>query len=234
MVAAQEKYIGKPKILVVDDRIVRQVEHDLTREGYRVDCAVSNKHALNIAMEQRPNLILLDHMPPDLDGIHLCRALKNDPATRQIPIVMITARHEDADIISGLESGAEDCITKPFSPRVLVARLKAVLRRTRYLDPEQVAIVKRNNFIIDLNRHEVTLEGSLIILTTTEFEILRLLVSSPGRVFSREQIIRAIKKSDYSVTERSVDVQIVGLRKKLGDSGKAIETVRGVGYRFKA
>ena len=235
MLVAQAKFIGKEKILVVDSEedVAEHVKYNLTREGYRVDCVPSGEQALTRVEEERPDLILLDRMLPDLDGMDVCRELKSNPATRQIPIIMITARNNDDDIISGLESGAEDYVTKPFSQGVLLARLKAALRRARYLDSDEIAIVKRGHLIIDLNRHKVTLDGISIILTATEFEILYLLASSPGRVFSREQIIRAIKGFDYSVTERSVDVQIVSLRKKLRNSGEAIETVRGIGYRFK-
>jgi two-component system, OmpR family, alkaline phosphatase synthesis response regulator PhoP len=231
----QEKYMGKEKILVVDDEedILELVKYNLAKEGYRVDCVLSGEQALTRAVEQRPDLILLDLMLPGLDGLDVCRELKNNPITRQIPIVMITAKGEDADIVSGLELGAEDYVTKPFSPRVLLARLKVVLRRNRYLDPDERAIVKRHDLTIDPNRHEVTSHGTAITLTTTEFGILHFLAHRPGRVFSREQIIGAVKGDDYAVTERSVDVQIVNLRKKLGDSGEAIETVRGVGYRFK-
>lgn len=146
---------------------------------------------------------------------------------------MITDRGKDADIVSGLELGAEDYVTKPFSPVVLLARIKTVLRRNRYLDLEEPAVVKRHDLRIDPNRHEVTSRGMPLTLTTTEFRILRLLAHRPGRVFSREQIISAVKGDDYSVTPRSVDVQIVNLRRKLGDSSGAIETVRGVGYRLR-
>jgi len=235
LLVAQAKFIGKEKILVVDSEedVAEHVKYNLTREGYRVDCVPSGEDALTRVEEERPDLILLDRMLPDLDGMDVCRELKSNPATRQIPIIMITAKNNDDDIISGLESGAEDYVTKPFSQGVLLARLKAALRRARYLDSDEIAIVKRGHLIIDLNRHKVTLDGISIILTATEFEILHLLASSPGRVFSREQIIRAIKGFDYSVIERSVDVQIVSLRKKLCNSGEAIQTVRGVGYRFK-
>ncbi len=235
MLVPQAKFIGKEKILVVDSEedVALHVKHNLTREGYRVDCVPSGEQALIRVEEERPDLILLDRMLPDLDGMDVCRELKSNPATRQIPIIMITAKNKDDDIISGLESGAEDYVTKPFSPRVLLARLRAALRRARYLDTDEIAIVKRGHLIIDLNRHKVTLDGVSILLTTTEFEILHLLASTPGRVFSREQIIRAVKRFDYSVTERSVDVQIVSLRRKLCNSGEVIQTVRGMGYRFK-
>jgi len=231
----QEKSVEKERILVVDDEedILELVKFNLAKEGYRVDCVISGERALTRVIEERPDLILLDLMLPGLDGLDVCRELKNNPVTRRIPIVMLTAKGEDADIVLGLEMGAEDYVTKPFSPRVLLARLKAVLRRNRYPDRGEMAIVRRHDLTIDPNRHEVTLHGRSITLTSTEFGILHLLARRPGRVFSRGQIIGAVKGDDYPVTERSVDVQIVNLRKKLGDSGQIIETIRGVGYRFK-
>ncbi|MBI5250575.1 MAG: response regulator transcription factor [Desulfomonile tiedjei] len=227
--------MAKEKILVVDDEedILELVRYNLANEGYRVDCVPSGEEALIKAAELNPDLILLDLMLPGLDGLDVCRELKADPGTRHIPIVMLTAKGEDADIVSGLELGAEDYVTKPFSPRILLARLKVVLRRKRNMAPEEETVMRRDDLTIDPSRHEARVEGRPLGLTTTEFRILHFLARRPGRVFSREQIISAVKGDDYAVTERSVDVQIVSLRKKLGKSGGAIETVRGVGYRLK-
>ena len=227
--------MAKEKILVVDDEedILELIRYNLINEGYRVDCAASGEEALIKAAEQSPDLILLDLMLPGLDGLDVCRELKANSATRQIPVIMITAKGEDADIVSGLELGAEDYVTKPFSPRILLARVKVVLRRKKNTIVEEEPVMRRDDLTIDPSRHEVRLEGKPLGLTTTEFRILHFLARRPGRVFSREQIISAVKGDDYAVTERSVDVQIVSLRKKLGKSGDTIETVRGVGYRLK-
>ncbi|MGB6065806.1 MAG: response regulator [Desulfomonilaceae bacterium] len=227
--------MAKEKILVVDDDedILELVTYNLTKEGYHVSSVLSGEQALKKAKEEHPDAILLDLMLPGVDGLDVCRELKNDPATRYIPVLMVTAKGEDADIVSGLELGADDYITKPFSPRVLLARLKTVLRRHKPPESEELAVVNLRGLTIDPNRHQVLLDRSPIVLTTTEFRILHFLARRPGRVFSRDQIINAVKGENYAVTERSVDVQIVSLRKKLGKFGDAIETVRGVGYRVK-
>ncbi len=227
--------MAKEKILVVDDEedILELVKYNLTKDGYQVKCVPSGEEALKRAQDDLPDLILLDLMLPGLDGLDVCRRLKNNPATVHIPIVMLTAKGEDADIVTGLELGAEDYITKPFSPRVLLARVRVVLRRRTREEPEESTVLKVHDMVIDPARHEVQINGDPVGLTAGEFRILHFLARRPGWVFSREQIIRSCKGEDYPVTERSVDVQIVGLRKKLGPSGNLIETVRGVGYRFK-
>lgn len=224
----------KEKILVVDDEedILELVRYNLSKERYRVSIALSGEIALQKAKEERPDLILLDLMLPGLDGLTVCRELKRDPLTSSTPIVMLTAKGEEADIVVGLELGADDYIVKPFSPRVLQARIKAVLRRRDHDDAEDASI-NIHDLSIHPARHEVLLEGVPITLTTTEFRILHFLARRPGWVFSRDKIINAVKGEDYAVTDRSVDVQIVGLRKKLGPAGECIQTVRGVGYKFK-
>jgi two-component system, OmpR family, alkaline phosphatase synthesis response regulator PhoP len=226
--------MAKEKILVVDDEedILELVRYNLSKERYRVTSALTGEIALEKAREERPDLILLDLMLPGLDGLTVCRELKRDPLTSSIPIVMLTAKGEEADIVVGLELGADDYIVKPFSPRVLQARIKAVLRRREH-DEADDASIRIHELGIYPARHEVTLQGVPITLTTTEFRILHFLARRPGWVFSREQIINAVKGEDYAVTDRSVDVQIVGLRKKLGPAGEGIQTVRGVGYKFK-
>jgi len=226
--------MAKEKILVVDDEedILELVRYNLSKERYRVSSALSGEIALQKAREERPDLILLDLMLPGLDGLTVCRELKRDPLTSSTPIVMLTAKGEEADIVVGLELGADDYIVKPFSPRVLEARIKAVLRRREHDDAEDASI-NIHDLSIYPARHEVLLEGVPITLTTTEFRILHFLARRPGWVFSREKIINAVKGEDYAVTDRSVDVQIVGLRKKLGPAGECIQTVRGVGYKFK-
>jgi len=178
--------------------------------------------------------MVLDLMLPGMDGLEVTKALKNGQQTKTIPIVMLTAKGEEPDIVTGLELGADDYITKPFSPRILVARVRAVLRRQSNDSKEDDASVLRiHELVIHPGRHEVLFKGESIQLTYTEFDILKYLARRPGWVFTRSQIVDAVKGDDYPVTDRAVDVQIVGLRKRLGPAGKYVETVRGVGYRFK-
>ncbi len=181
---------------------------------------------------ERFDLVVLDLMLPGLDGLEVAKTLKSDPKTRSIPIVMLTAKGEDADVVTGLELGADDYVTKPFSPRVLVARVKAVLRRQGRAVVDDAQVLSIHGIEIDPGRRSVTAGGKPIDLTFTEFQLLHVLARRPGWVFTRAQIVDSVRGSDYPVTDRSVDVQVVGLRKKLGDHGRSIETVRGVGYRF--
>jgi two-component system phosphate regulon response regulator PhoB len=227
--------MSREKVLVIDDEedILELVRYNLAKEGYRVSGVLSGEEALTKAKEEMPDVVLLDLMLPGLDGLEVCRRLKGNPTTSRIPIVMLTAKGEDADIVTGLELGADDYVTKPFSPRVLLARIRAVLRRKRLEKTEDTSVVTVHDLTINPSRHEVLVSGQPMLLTATEFRILHFLARRPGWVFSRDQIISAVKGDDYPVTERSVDVQIVGLRKKLGQAGNIIETVRGVGYRLK-
>ncbi len=227
--------MAKEKVLVVDDEedILELVRYNLAKEGYRVQCVSSGEEALQKAKEEIPDVILLDLMLPGRDGLDVCRDLKSAESTAAASIIMLTAKGEDADIVTGLELGADDYVTKPFSPRVLLARIKAVLRRKKQVEVDDTSLVKIGDLTIDPTRHEVLDKGNPVVLTATEFRILHYLSRHPGWVFSRDQIISAVKGDDYPVTERSVDVQIAGLRKKLGRAGSVIETVRGVGYRFK-
>jgi two-component system alkaline phosphatase synthesis response regulator PhoP len=222
-------------ILVVDDEedILELVSYNLTKAGYRVTSVTSGEDAIKLARSKQPDLVLLDLMLPGVDGLEVCNTLKRDHRTANIPVVMLTARGEEADIVSGLELGADDYITKPFSPRVLLARIKAVLRRKMKAPVEEQAVIKLKDLVMHPGRHEVTARGKRTDLTSTEFRILHLLVRRPGWVFTRQQIIDAARGEDYAVTDRSVDVHISGLRKKLGPLGAQIETVHGVGYRFK-
>lgn len=227
--------MSKGRILVVDDEedILELVKYNLEREGYLVDCVDTGEEAIERAVAIRPDGILLDLMLPGVDGIEVCRELRKNPDTCTIPIIMMTAKGEEADVVSGLEVGADDYVPKPFSTKVLVARLRALLRRTAgETDSEAGEVIRRGTFLLDLGRREASINGKPLDLTFTEFEILRLLAKRPGWVYSRSRIVNEIKGSDYPVTERAVDVQIVGLRKKLGDAD-LIETVRGVGYKFK-
>lgn len=228
--------MAKEKILIVEDEedILELVEYNLSRVGYQIKGVTTGEIALTYLERENPDLIVLDLMLPGIDGLDICRKLKADDKMRDIPIIMLTARGEEADIVTGLELGADDYVTKPFSPRVLVARVKAILRRrNRVNDVTQEKVIKIRDLVIHPGRHEVTVKNKPVDLTFTEFKILHHLASHPGWVFSRYQIVDAVHGEDYPVTERSVDVQIVGLRKKLGSAGDCIETVRGVGYRFR-
>ncbi|MCK5862362.1 MAG: response regulator transcription factor [Candidatus Hydrogenedentes bacterium] len=224
----------KPHILVVEDEedILELVSYNLKKEGYRVTRAMSGEKALQSVEDEPPQLILLDLMLPEIDGLEVCRRIKRNPETATIPIVMLTAKGEESDIVAGLEQGADDYITKPFSPRVLIARIHAVLRRNRRDMASEDAVLIFGDLSIHPGRHEVIYQDVLIDFTYSEFAILHLLARRPGWVFTRYRIVDAVRGEHYAVTERAVDVQIVGLRKKLGGAGKYIKTVRGVGYKF--
>ena len=225
----------KEKILVVDDEedILELVRFNLSKEGYQVVCAATGEKAVEMARSELPDLMVLDLMLPGMDGLIVAGFLKNHPETHHLPIVMLTAKGDESDVVTGLELGADDYVTKPFSPKILVARIKAVLRRKATDTPDDSEVVKIHNLVIHPGRREVRVAGKPVDLTFTEFGVLSYLVRRPGWVFTRSQIVDAVRGSDYFVTDRSVDVQIVGLRKKLGSMGQYIETVRGVGYRFK-
>jgi two-component system phosphate regulon response regulator PhoB len=227
--------MSREKLIVVDDEddILELLKFNLEREGYEVLCAATGEDALSLARSRNPDLIILDLMLPGIDGLEVTRMLKNEPKTHVIPIVMLTAKGEEADIVTGLELGADDYITKPFNTKVLVARIRAVLRRKQEKYPEEEQVQKIHDLVIHPGRHEVLVNEMPVQLTLTEFGILSYLARRPGWVFTRSQIVDAVKGDEYFVTDRSVDVQIVGLRKKLGSAGAYIETVRGVGYRFK-
>ena len=226
----------KFKVLVVEDEATIQelLQFNLERVNYKVKVTDSGEEAIKQASKSNPDLILLDIMLPGTDGLEVCKTLKASSKTKNIPIIMLTALCEEADIVAGLELGADDYVTKPFSPRVLLARVKAALRRPNAGTSENSEeLITIHNIIIDLTRHRVTIDGNEIILTHTEFKVLKLMTTQPGRVFTRYQIVDAVHGEDYPVTDRSVDVQIVGLRKKMGEAGNYIETIRGIGYRFK-
>ncbi len=223
------------RILVVEDEedILELVRYNLEKEGLTTLSAATGEEGLEKAFAEVPDLVLLDLMLPGLDGFEVCKRLKGDKTTENIPIIMLTAKGEDVDVVCGLELGADDYITKPMHPRVLIARIRAVLRRSKRSEANDPELIKHLDLTIHPARHEVKIDETPIDLSATEFSILLFLAKHPGWVFTRNQIISAVKGDDYPVTDRSVDVQIVGLRKKLGDMGSYIETVRGVGYRFK-
>ncbi|HAK45234.1 MAG TPA: DNA-binding response regulator [Spirochaeta sp.] len=226
---------GKKILIVEDEHDIRElISYTLENEGYKVFKAADGISGIEKSRKINPDLILLDIMLPDIDGLEVCRRMKRDENLNNIPVIMLTAKSEDSDIITGLELGAEDYITKPFSPRVLIARLHAVLRRKNDVEMDEDHIITVHDILIDIKKHEVLSEGKSVTLSATEFAILSHLSTNPGWVFSRSQIIDAIRGQNYPVTERSVDVQVLGIRKKLGVQGQYIETVRGVGYRLKS
>jgi len=227
--------MAKETILVVDDEedILELVRHHLKREGYAVQCADSGEKALTAARTGPVDLIVLDLMLPGIDGLEVTRQLKNAPQTKHIPILMLTAKGEESDVVTGLELGADDYVTKPFSPRILIARTRAIMRRGSREALDETAVIRVHDIEIHPGRRTVALQGEPVTLTYTEFQVLSILARRPGWVFTRSQIVDMVRGDDYPVTDRSVDVQIVGLRKKLGRFGDTIETVRGVGYRFK-
>ena len=225
----------KKEIFVVEDEegILELLRYNLTREGFAVSSAADGEDAVAAIPRKLPDLILLDLMLPGLDGLGVCRALKKNPKTAGIPIVMVTAKGEESDIVAGLELGADDYITKPFSMKVLVARVRTILRRKEERAADKNAAIRIHDLVINPGRHEVLVKGKPVEMTASELKILHYLTSRPGWVMTRQQIVDAVRGEDYAVTDRSVDVQIVGLRKKLGARAELIETVRGVGYRFK-
>ena len=230
--------MSKENILVIEDEkdIRELIIYNLSKEGYNAKGAADGTKALLAIGARSPDLIVLDLMLPGVDGLDLCKQLKANENTAQIPIIMVTAKGEEEDIIKGLEMGADDYITKPFSPKILVARIKAVLRRKQQERLETEITEKSiqvHNLLIDPAKHKVVIDNKEVELTLTEFRILYFLASRPGWVCTRYQIVEATRGKDYFVTDRSVDVLIFGLRSKMGNYGNYIETVRGIGYRFK-
>ena len=232
----KEVNMGKENILIVEDEeaIQELIRYNLNKEGFdRVRCCDSGETALAAAQEFAPDLILLDLMLPGIDGLTVCRKLRSEPRTSAIPIIMLTAKSEESDIVIGLEMGADDYLPKPFSPKVLIARIRSVLRRVNHLESEAAGTtLKRGPLSMNRGTREALLDGKPLVLTFSEFEILYLLARRPGWVYTRGQIVNEVKGDDYPVTERAIDVQMVSLRRKLGEYGSLIETVRGVGYRF--
>lgn len=224
----------KGTILVVDDEedIQELIRLNLVREGYDVVTADTGERALELAQTKLPALAVLDLMLPGIGGLDVCKILKNNSRTRDIPVIMLTAKSEESDIVAGLELGADDYITKPFSSRVLVARVRRILQRNVDQDAKGDSI-QIHELVINPERREVLLKGRPVSLTLSEFNILSTLARRPGLVFTRYQIVDSLHGGDYVVSDRAVDVQITYLRKKLGDYKNYIETVRGVGYRFR-
>ena len=237
---AKARTMKRSVLIVEDEEDIRELlSYTMLREGFQVASVTSGEEALVVAAARPPDLVLLDLMLPGLDGLTVCRKLRADPRTAGVAIIMVTAKGEEGDIVTGLNMGANDYVTKPFSRHVLLARVKAVLRNlglrtgtAAATDPE--ADIKFHNAVIHPGRHQVLVDGAKVELSATEFRVLCVLARKPGWVFTREQILDAIHgESHYAITERAVDVQIVSLRRKLGTAGQYIETVRGVGYRVR-
>ncbi|MCD6101462.1 MAG: response regulator [Candidatus Cloacimonetes bacterium] len=220
-------------IAVVDDEpdIVELITHHLEKENFKVKQFYDGETFLSYLEAKCPDLIILDLMLPEIDGLEICRIIKRDERTATIPIIMLTAKGTETDKVVGLELGADDYIVKPFSPRELIARIKAVLRRAE-AKTEKPKIIKRNDLMIDLAKYKVTIKCKEINLTTTEFKLLSILAERPGWVFSRDKLLDKLWGEDKIVIDRTIDVHITQLRKKLGEYSKLIKSVRGIGYKF--
>lgn len=231
--------MNNPLILIIeDDTDIRELlAYSLGKENYAVERAESAEEALEFLKSAVPDLILLDLMLPQMSGFECLTRIRADRRTELIPVIIVSARDDESDVVRGLELGAADYVTKPFSPRVLIARIRRSLRHVnRQLtktDNTDTEIIQAGDFVFNLLRHELKVDGELIDLSATEFAVVEHLARSPGRVFTRSQIINAIRGEDYPVTERAIDVQILSIRKKLGSHKGMLETVRGIGYRFK-
>lgn len=228
--------MSREQILVVEDEedILDIVVYNLEKDGFKVTSARNGEAAIKKVRAARPDLILLDLMLPGIDGLSVCREIKAMPDRKDVPIIMLTAKSEEVDIVTGLEVGADDYITKPFSQKVLTARIRALLRRKSAPAAKADKLIKLHGIELDPKSFTVKVKDKDAELTFTEFRILQTLMQQPGIVLTRYQIVDAIRGGDYAVTERAVDVQIAGLRKKLGSAGEHVETVRSVGYKFRS
>jgi phosphate regulon transcriptional regulator PhoB len=237
MILEKRKTVLKTeRIVVIEDEadILEVIAYNLKREGYDVVTSTSGEDGLEKIERTKPNLVVLDLMLPEVDGIELCRKLKSDPMTQAIPVIMVTAKGEESDVVLGLGVGADDYVTKPFSPRELTARVKAVLRRSKTRgESDRRERVAFEGVVIDPQRHEVKVDGEAVLLTATEFRLLHFLASHPGRVFTRDHLLTRVIGEDAIVIDRNIDVHVRAIRKKLGTRRDLVETIRGVGYRFK-
>ncbi|QEK11965.1 response regulator transcription factor [Crassaminicella thermophila] len=230
--------MNKKKILVVDDEqhIIELIQFNLENSGFDVITSENGEDAIRIAEEEMPDVILLDLMLPGIDGFEACKKIRNNDKTRKIPVIMLTAKGEEMDKVLGLELGADDYLTKPFSVRELIARIKAVLRRFEEIPKEAIKTIKINDIVIDIEKHEVSKNGEVIELTLKEFELLKILAKNRGKVLSRNFLLDEVWGYDYFGETRTVDVHIRHLRRKIEDNDKYpiyIETIRGIGYKMK-
>jgi two-component system phosphate regulon response regulator PhoB len=221
------------RILVVDDEpdLLELVRFQLEQAGFEVETAPDGRIGLEAIRRRRPSLVVLDWMLPDLPGTEVCRQLRADPALRDLPVLLLTAKAEEIDRVVGFELGADDYVTKPFSPRELVLRVQAILRRSAG-DAAPAGAIERGPLLLDPERHRCSVEGAEVTLTAKEFRLLEALMTRPGRVLSRQRLLDEVWGTDITVTERTIDTHLKRLREKLGAAGDQIETVRGVGYRF--
>jgi two-component system alkaline phosphatase synthesis response regulator PhoP len=226
---------NKTRILVVEDEedLRDIIIYNLEREGYQTIGVETGEQGLEQAIAIKPDLIILDLMLPGMNGMDVCRHIRRNADTQAIPVIMVSAKGEEADIVSGLELGADDYVTKPFSPRILLARVRSVFRRSQQVEVVDVSLLKIDGLTIDIRKHQLSVDDVPVDVTKSEFGILHFLASHRGWVFTRYQIVDAIRGDKYVVTERVIDVLVAGLRKKLEAHADLIETVRGVGYRFK-
>jgi len=226
--------MARTTVLLIDDEpdLIELVRYNLDKEGFDVVSALDGESGLAAAISRKPDAVLVDLMLPGIDGLEVCSRLRRDHRTARVPVIMLTAKASEADRVVGLEIGADDYITKPFSPRELAARLKAVLRRVTSLqDPSER--LRRGNLEINFGSHRVTCRGEEVTLTATEYRLLHFLAAKPGRVYSRGELIDGALGRDVEVLERTVDVHLASLRRKLAACGRCIETVRGFGYKFR-
>jgi DNA-binding response OmpR family regulator len=233
--AGQTSPRNNKRILVVDDEkdLLDLITYNLQRNGYDVVTSQNGSEALEVAVREQPDLILLDLMLPGLDGTEVARRLKSDSRTAQIPLVMLTAKGEETDVVVGLTLGADDYITKPFSMKILLARLNVVLRRADPpVNPNENQMLRAGPLSIDASRHEAAVNGESLKLTLTEFKLLTAIVQARGRVLSRDQLMDKAMGTDVFITDRAIDVHVTSIRKKLGGASYLIHTVRGVGYRL--
>jgi DNA-binding response OmpR family regulator len=228
--------VKQKHIIIIEDEqdILEVLEYNLNREGYKVSIASDGNVGLKMVRQDKPDLVLLDIMLPEIDGLEICKFLKSDPSTRDIPIIMVTAKEEESDVVLGLGLGADDYVSKPFSPKELIARIKALLRRSsKPNDSDSSSCITLGSLKINPEQFTAQLSNKTLSLTNTEFRLLHKLASQPGRVFSRDQLIQDAIGEHIVVSDRNIDVHIRAIRKSLGDHQHLIETVRSVGYRFK-
>ncbi len=226
--------MSRSKVVIIEDEpdIVEVISYNMKREGFQVASVGRGDEGLNLVRNLSPSLVVLDLMLPGMDGLTVCQQIKSDPITRDIPIIIISAKGEESDVVIGLGLGADDYLAKPFSPRELLARVKAVLRRGPVREDQHKERIVIKDLLIDIARHEVRVSGELVKLTATEFKILYQLASQPGRAFTREQLLNRVVGEGVVVVDRNIDVHIRAVRKKLGAYSQMIQTIRGVGYRF--
>lgn len=227
--------MAKASILIIEDDpdIVELLQYNLEKEGFPVRTAADGETGLQAARRFKPGMILLDLMMPGMDGLEVCQNLKRDPNTAGIPLMMITAKSQESDVVTGLELGADDFLSKPFSPREVIARVRAVLRRSKGEAKHVPTRIELGEVVLDLDRYEIEVSGELREFTRAEFRLIWALASQPGRVFARQELVEHITAGETFISDRNVDVHVSAVRKKLGESGDLIRTIRGVGYKIR-